>query len=429
MAVVRKRTWVNKAGEQKEAWVVDYVDQHKQRHLKTFAKKKEADAYRDGVAAEVRANTHVADFSSKTIEDAAKLWLKRARDELEYGTYVQYRQHADLHIIPFIGSTKLSKLSVPFVRDFLDTLKDEGRSPAMVKAVRTSLSSIISEAQERGLIVRNPVREMVANRRSASHVEKRRKRRLEYGVDIPTHDEMRLILKHAAGRFKPLLMVAFFTGLRSSELRGLRWADVDLEKKQLHVRQRADNYHVIGMPKSESGQRTVPLMDMVVNELREWRMRYPRPLTGKTDADGKPLQEGQKPSHLVFPNTVGKLESHANIVKRGLHPPQIAAELTKQKVKIDGTRKPVLDEHGNEQYVTVAKYEGLHALRHWFASFCINRRVDGGIGLDPKRVQARLGHSTIAMTLDTYGHLFPSTDDHAALEAAEAALFPNGLVT
>lgn len=107
MAVVRKRTWTNKAGEQKEAWVVDYVDQRKKRHLKTFGKKKEADAYRDGVAAEVRANTHVPDYDSKTIDEAARVWLKRAADELEHGTWVQYRQHADLHIKPFIGSTKL----------------------------------------------------------------------------------------------------------------------------------------------------------------------------------------------------------------------------------------------------------------------------------------------------------------------------------
>ena len=69
-----------------------------------------------------------------------------------------------------------------------------------------------------------------------------------------------------------------------------------------------------------------------------------------------------------------------------------------------------------------AKYAGLHALRHFYASLCINRRVDGGLELPPKVVQERLGHSSIVMTMDRYGHLFPSDDHASELEAAERAL-------
>ena len=69
-----------------------------------------------------------------------------------------------------------------------------------------------------------------------------------------------------------------------------------------------------------------------------------------------------------------------------------------------------------------AKYPGLHALRHFYASWCINRREDGGLGLTPKLVQERLGHSTIGMTLDVYGHLFPRGDDGSELAAAEKSL-------
>lgn len=60
--------------------------------------------------------------------------------------------------------------------------------------------------------------------------------------------------------------------------------------------------------------------------------------------------------------------------------------------------------------------------RRFYASWCINRRVDGGLELPPKVVQERLGHSTIAMTLDIYGHLFPRHDDSKELAAAERAL-------
>ena len=69
-----------------------------------------------------------------------------------------------------------------------------------------------------------------------------------------------------------------------------------------------------------------------------------------------------------------------------------------------------------------AKYPGLHALRHFYASWCINRRGDGGLELPPKVMQERLGHSSIVMTLDVYGHIFPRGDDAAELEAAERSL-------
>jgi integrase len=68
-----------------------------------------------------------------------------------------------------------------------------------------------------------------------------------------------------------------------------------------------------------------------------------------------------------------------------------------------------------------SKY-ALHAFRHFFASWCINRRDDGGLELPAKVVQERLGHSSIVMTMDTYGHLFPRGDDGRELAAAEAAL-------
>ena len=70
-----------------------------------------------------------------------------------------------------------------------------------------------------------------------------------------------------------------------------------------------------------------------------------------------------------------------------------------------------------------AKYPGLHTFRHFYASWCINRKEDGGLGLPAKIVQERLGHSSISMTLDVYGHLFPRGDDTDELAAAERAIF------
>jgi len=389
---VRKRHWKTSRGEEKTTWVVDYTDQQGNRRLKTFARKKEADAFAASTHVAIAKGEHVADSATVTVTEAGELWLASGTDAgLERTTIDQYRQHLNLHISPLIGREKLSQLSVPLIRAFQDRLRDEGRSTAMVRRVTISLGSILADAQERGLVVRNVVREM-SSRRSRGKARQgalRQKRKVQVGVDIPTREEIRAIIEHADDRWRPLLITAILTGLRASELRGLRWCDVDLEAGVLHVRQRADRYQKIGMPKSVAGQRTVPLSPLVVNTLREWRLRCPR-----LDDD----------LHYVFPNGAGKVEWHGNIVNRGLIPTQIRAGV----VSGDG-----------------AKYTGMHALRHFYASWCINRTADGGLGLPPKMVQDRLGHSSINMTMDTYGHLFPSNDDTEALAAAERDLLAN----
>lgn len=398
---VRKRKWTTAKGVQKEAWLVDYTDQHGKRHAKTFAKKKDADAFAATTHVEVRSNTHIADSDTVTVEEAGQLWLKRAKQKLERGTVDQYRQHLDLHITPYLGRMKLSKITVPVVRKFMDDLEADGRSAPMVRGVRTSLGSILAEAQERGLVVRNAVREMSSNRaRSEAKGVKRRKARLTVGKDIPTRDEIRAILDQLNGKATPyraLIVTAIFTGMRASELRGLRWADVDLEGRKLHVRQRADKYHDIGSPKSDAGKRTIPLFLNVVNTLAEWKRVCPK-RDGELD--------------LVFPTGTGKVESHSNIVKRGLWKPQIDAGICIDTGEVDEKGKSILR----------AKYTGLHSLRHWFASWCINSKNRGGRGMSPKEVQEVLGHSTIVLTLDTYGHLFEAHGDEAAMADAEAAL-------
>ena len=101
---VRKRTWAGPRGEIKEAWVVDYVDQQGDRHIKTFAKKRDADAHHAIVGVAVRAGTHTADSQSVTVAKAAELWLACCDAAgLERTTIDAYRQHVDLRIVPFLG--------------------------------------------------------------------------------------------------------------------------------------------------------------------------------------------------------------------------------------------------------------------------------------------------------------------------------------
>ncbi|RUV68709.1 MAG: site-specific integrase [Mesorhizobium sp.] len=265
------------------------------------------------------------------------------------------------------------------------------------------------ERLERGSATTNPVRDMRRKRKGKERrSERRQKGKIKVGIDIPTREEVKAIVGAVEGRWRPLLLTAIFTGLRASELRGLRWIDVDFDNRAIRVHQRADRFNEIGQPKSEAGERTVPAPPIVINALREWKLVCPKRPTGKLDADGNPILALE----LVFPSGSGNVESLANIINRGLMPAQVAAG-----VAFDTGEK---DDKGNP--VMKAKYTGMHALRHFYASWCINRQADGGLGLPPKVVQERLGHSSIMMTMDVYGHLFPRGDDAEELAAAEKAL-------
>jgi len=175
--------------------------------------------------------------------------------------------------------------------------------------------------------------------------------------------------------------------LRISELRGLKWDSVDLKGAKLHVRGRADKYKEIAQPKSAAGERTLPLPPMLMNTLREHQLKS----KFKTKDD------------FVFPTNKGKVQDYGNILHRGFEPALVEAGL--------------VDKHGKPKYA-------IHAVRHFYASWCINREKDGGLELPLKMVSERMGHSSIAITANVYGHLFPSGDDGAELKKAEQKLLP-----
>jgi integrase len=375
---VRKRKWMTRAGEAKEAWIVDYVA-NGSRHIETFERKKDADAREAEVTVNVDKGVHTPASKSITIAQAADDWLRYVEAEgRERATIRRYRELV-AHVVERLGNEKLGKLTSPHVNSFRDDLLKTISRPTARKVLIT-LKAMLKEARRRGNVAQNVASDVAITEHG------RIKPKLEVGRDIPTRNEIRRIIDAAKpGKARTILLTAALTGMRASELRGLRWADVDLAQRQIHVRQRADRYGTIGQPKSAAGARTIPIEDMVVNSLREWRLACPK---GEGD--------------LVFPTSIGTVEYYQNLVRSILWPSQEAAGV------VDGKGEP--------------KYS-MHALRHFYASWCINRRKDGGLELPPKTVQARLGHASIVMTLDIYGHLFPSGDDGSELAAAARALF------
>jgi integrase len=257
---VRKRTWATAQGESKEAWIVDYAV-NGVRHQKTFLRKKEADAWATTMKVEVRNGVHVPDSKSITVQEAGERWIKAAeQDGLELSTIASYRHQFELHILPLLGPVKLSQLSVSHVQELETRLRegkapfDKPRSAAMVRKVRFSLGAILAAARMPHNVVRELSEQSRSQRRRERHLEDRHRNEIE----IPTMAEIKAICEAAQGRWRPLLLTATFTGLRASELRGLEWSNVDFEKGEISVRQRADRYNKIGKPKSAAGYRTVP---------------------------------------------------------------------------------------------------------------------------------------------------------------------------
>jgi integrase len=212
-----------------------------------------------------------------------------------------------------------------------------------------TLVSVIGEAERRGMVAQNVAR----------GVRVSTGRRHKPKAVIPSKQEIREALAGAQGRRRALLVAAVFTGMRASELRGLRWSDVDFDAKLIRVRQRADISGRIGTLKSAHSRRDLPMSPMLVNVLMEWRLASP-------------------PGELVFPGRGGGPLCHNTLM--------------------------------------AALGSTAHRYRHFYASWLIDQ------GFGPKRVQALMGHSSIQITFDVYGHLFPAEDDHARFASAELAL-------
>jgi hypothetical protein len=131
---------------------------------------------------------------------------------------------------------------------------------------------MLTFAQGRGLVAQNVVRgvRIKVDKRDAETGP------LRAGVDFPTMGELNKLIENSAGRWRPFIVTAIFTGMRLSELRGLSWDGVDLEKGQIHIRQRADGWGKIGPMKTRAGKRDIPIAPIVVNTLKQWQSECPR---------------------------------------------------------------------------------------------------------------------------------------------------------
>lgn len=393
-----KRTWINpRTGETSEAWVVSYADRSGKRRRKQFSReqggKRAADEFAKTVTSAVRAGEFVP--NSVTVSVAADRWLeacergRNGREPVEPHTIRVYRQFARLHIKPFLGDVLLTDLTAGRVKEFRDKdLLGGGRSRAMTKKVLTALSSICREAVTDELLGVNPcVGVQIVT--SARH----RKR-----IEIPDKAAVQALVRRAqewtaaAGRldvggaqmsvrpyitvpralwFYTLLRFIVSTGVRLSEARGAAMAGLNLDRQTFEVLQRADERNRIGPVKSGAGRRVLELSDGLCADLEAWLRVAP----GKT---------------LLFGNSGDRPEAAQIIYRRFWMPLLVELGFAAKEPGPNGKRETQF---------------GVHDLRHFHASLMIER------GMQPKPLQEHMGHSSITMTMDVYGHLF--TDETA----------------
>jgi integrase len=308
-----------------------------------------------------------------TVEDYIERWLKDSvRGMVRQSTYEAYEYMTYPHIVPALGRIKLKALTPVHVRSFYREKLDAGLSSATVRKMHSVLQKALDQAVSDGLIPRN----------TAKGIKLPQGKKKEIRPLSP--DEVRTLLDAARGdRLEVLYVLAIYTGLREGELLALRWEDVDLEGAVLRVSQtltRDGGKVSVGPPKTKNSRRTVRLTEGAVEALRGHLTRQLEEM--------ERVGSLYRPGGLVFANEVGGIINPSNLRNRSL------------KALLKRAGLPPIR---------------FHDLRHTCATLMLSQNVN------PKVASEMLGHSTIAITLDTYSHVLPNMQQ-SAVRALEEAL-------
>ena len=277
-----------------------------------------------------------------------------------------------------IGAVKMSHLTARTVGDFRDRMREAGVSVVLTRKVLTTLHAMLDYAVSQDITAVN-----------AAHGVKVIGRRDEGTKKIvpPSKEFLKALIDAADPDFQLKIVAAASTGLRAGEMHALRWKHIDFDSGTLTVDTRVDRYGVEDVPKSKSGIRTIPVSATVLKHLRAWKAR----------------STFSKGGDLVFPNSKGTFKWHSNLLQGKFLP---LLKKMRERHSEDPQSHPAVPDHMN-----------WHGFRH----FAISTWIESG--LTPKTVQTFAGHSSLAMTMDLYGHLFKSEDHGRAMDAIAKGLF------
>jgi integrase len=293
-------------------------------------------------------------------------------------TWQDYRYHIDENIVPGIGAIALSELRPQEVDLWMKSLRERGLGNRTVEYAQAVLRRALQFAVEWEILDRNPAaaRFRAAKRKRAASSGAKRIRFLD-------PKEAKGFLEAIRGdRHEVLYTLAITTGLRPEELYGLRWKDVNVDARRLTVNQVLSKTRrkkgedvprsLFGPPKTDKSRRTIDFPEFVGDLIREehGRVLETRALAGDRWRD----------NGLVFPSEVGTPLEERNVLRRFQ---TICETLQLPRLRV-------------------------YDLRHTHASLLIHE------GVHPKKISERLGHSSIKLTMDTYGHLFEGSDRESA---------------
>lgn len=328
-------------------------------------------AKRDQVRSQLAKGVNLAD-PPRTVEQWLNEWLQTIKvgDGTSASTLARYGQIVRVHLTPLIGRIKLASLAPRDVQLMVSQLRQTA-APASVIKIHGVLRNALSDAERMDLVPRN-----VAKAVRSAKLPRTERRAL-------TPDEALTLLGQLQGdHLEFVFIVALSTGLRRGEVLGLRWQDVDLPGRALFVRQTVQRVHgelQLFPPKTHRSTRPIPLSEVTLSALLAQRARQieDRLLVGVAWED----------HGLVFASHLGTPLEPRNVNRR----------------------------FGTARAAAGLEWVRLHDLRHAFATFLLDQ------GEELRTVMDLLGHSTIRLTADTYGHVLPSRARSAA-DAIDRAL-------
>jgi integrase len=311
-----------------------------------------------------------ADPGRETVSECFDRYMEHARTRTRAATWNRYLQLVRRHIVPTIGSVRLSKLRPAHIQSVVDTMLRQGLAPRTVIQAYRVLSVAFRQAVRWEIVAVNPV--------AAIRPPRAERPRLS----VPDAGALAAILRAAeTTQFHVPVAVAATTGLRRGEVLGLRWRDVDLEAGLVHISatlQRVAGELCFLDPKTDRSRRTVGLPVMTVDLLRKHRK-----------------EQGERRLLLG------------------------ASWAAKDVVFDRGDGTPIDPGHFSHAFHRIATAAGqphvrLHDLRHAFATVLLVQ------GIHPKIASEALGHASVGFTMDVYSHLLPSMQEVAARAVQEA---------
>ena len=307
----------------------------------------------------------LTDARGLTVGEFLDQWLQEVvKPNVRPWTLAGYEVHVRLHLKPVIGKIQLDRLTPSHVQQLMNRKISEGLRPRSVRYIRGTLRSALNHGVRWDLISRN-----VAALVSSPRVE-------QYEISPLTPAEAHILLKSLKGdRLEALYSVALTMGLRQGEALGLRWQDVDLDLGYVRVSkqlQRIDGRLQLVEPKTARSRRVIAMPATIVNGLREHRDRQ--------NAEKKRAGERWTDCGFVFTGPEGM--------------PLDGSAISKQFHR-------VLERAGLPQ-------RRFHDLRHSCATLLLVQ------GVSPRVVMDVLGHSQIALTMNTYSHVIPELRREAA---------------